>query len=320
MPLDQLADRTSDANAKIMETVNALNESNRDVTKSNRFMIDQIEKATNALQKLAEFYAEKGIINERVISSVSGEIERLQRQVTTEARNEFQKLSNAVKDSSSAAARVEASQVEITKDFQSTLKLVADEAGKSSAAVETLQEKQADVTRETTDNIKGLKKDVQSDLKSVSETLGQANEAIQRLDENQAKLANETKTQLKDLKNDVQSSLVASSKLEETVDDVSKSMSALNAQNSLAAEKQSLNPIQGEEISDKEVKEIIEAPSAKSKKGKSDPNAGSSIFAKHNGYNIYRPKSGEGYEAEGATYDNIGDAKNALSRLPKADT
>ncbi|MDA9821090.1 hypothetical protein N9C56_00975 [Paracoccaceae bacterium] len=273
-PLDQLADRASDANTKIMETVNALNESNRDVTKSNRFMIGQIDKATKAHQKLAEFYANKGILNDQVIAGVSTEIERLQRQVTAEARDEFHKLSSAVEGTSVAAARLESSQSE-------------------------------------------LKKSLQDELKSVVDCLGQANTSVESLNEKQSKFARETKDELRRLKNDVQSSLAASAQVEVSVGEVSKSIRALSENKSVQGEGQLFQEVSDKEITNDEAKEIFETPFAEFRNGKVDQNASLSFFEKHNGYNIYRVDNGEIYVAEGVTYGNINDARNAMDRLRK---
>mgnify|MGYP001168244008 CR=1 FL=1 len=202
-PLRMLAEKATTANEQAIESIEALTESSRDITKAHVKMVPQVDKATKALQDLSEYYTDKGIIDEKMLSAVRIEIEKLQTVVTREARDEFKNLAEATDKARLASENVGIEQAKLANNSVEEIRKTSLLTRLAKEASERFEKIQAQ-----------FKKETQVELESINEKIDNSIQAVEKIEAQQSQLAAKAAADMKSVSAVVDKSSETSSKIE----------------------------------------------------------------------------------------------------------
>jgi hypothetical protein len=336
VPLDILNKQTIEASGQLIESIDALKESHRGVTSSNRYMVDQIEKATRALQSISEYYADKGIIDEKILSEVRNEIEKLQAQITREARDEFNSLSQAVGKTREAAEKLEDVHKRLSQETNAELKSLTEATEKTREISKNIGDQQAELVQKTRNDLKtvtdtlvqsqqGLgdikdlhnqvKTEIQDELKTIRTTVEKSLEASNKIETQQGKFKSETQNEMRTIKASIINTVSVSEKIEKNLVEVHRELKKVKEDSTAELVTKDTLQNSATNLTDFDVKTTpINEPTDIDENAVSSPSK-LHVFDKQNGYDIFRSENGQTYLAEGENFDSIADAREAMDKL-----
>ena len=224
-PLQMLAAQATNANEQAIVSIEALTETSKGIAKANQKMVPQVDKATKALRELAEYYTDKGIIDDKMISVLKEEIDNIQTLVTREARDEFKNFTDATEKAFENNEAEQAKLAEISVDATQKSSLLTRLTKEATERIEKFQEQNmktinAAIEKYSTSSKKiesaqeQFKEATQTDFKSINDKIETSIQAVEKLESQQSKMAEKTAEDIKTVSTEIKKHSVSSEKIE----------------------------------------------------------------------------------------------------------